>query len=125
MLARWRTMLLAGASIALAATSGFLTAQALGTAQQTPTRTVTIDIGEGRPGPTGPAGPKGDQGPPGPIGPVGAAGAKGDRGDVGPPGPQGPVGPTGGINCPSGFSEGDLIINHPGGQVTLFTCLKD
>ena len=48
-------------------------------------------------------------------------------GATGPAGPQGPAGPPGpaGLACPAGFSEGDLVINHPGGQVTLFTCLKD
>jgi hypothetical protein len=110
------------AGLALAVSTGFLAATAFSAGQQTPTRTVTIDVGAG---PAGPAGPQGDRGLPGPVGAVGPKGDKGDKGDVGPPGPQGPVGPTGGINCPSGFSEGDLVLNHPGGQVTLFTCLKD
>ena len=48
-----------------------------------------------------------------------------ENGAAGPQGPPGPPGPVGGISCPTGFSEGDLVINHPGGQVTLFTCLKD
>jgi hypothetical protein len=87
--------------------AGALAAAALTATQQTPTRTVTIDVATG---------PQGDPGPPGPPGP------KGDKGDVG---PQGPAGPPGGLVCPTGFSEGDLVINHPGGQVTLFTCLKD
>jgi len=46
-------------------------------------------------------------------------------GPTGLQGPTGPPGPPGGTVCPDGFSEGDLVINHPGGQVTLFTCLKD
>jgi hypothetical protein len=93
----------------LAGTSGALTATALGGSKQTATRTTTINIptggtGEGIPGPPG---PKGDTGPQGPIG------------------PQGPPGTSGGENCPTGFSHGELVINHPGGQVTIFTCLKD
>lgn len=48
-------------------------------------------------------------------------------GEQGPPGPVGPTGPAGpaGPACPTGFSEGLLVLNAPGGQVTLFTCLKD
>lgn len=44
---------------------------------------------------------------------------------TGPTGPTGPAGPAGATTCPDGFSPGDLVINHPGGQVTLYTCLKD
>ena len=88
-------------------------------------RTVTINAGEGATGPTGPAGPAGPVGPAGPIGPVGQTGDRGPPGPQGPKGEQGPPGPAGGLTCPAGFSEGDLVINHPGGQVTLFTCLKD
>ena len=40
-------------------------------------------------------------------------------------GPQGPPGPPGTFSCPTGFSEGLLVINHPGGQTTIFTCIKD
>jgi len=39
-------------------------------------------------------------------------------------GPRGPTGPAGAVSCPAGFEEGELVVNHPGGQVTLFTCLK-
>lgn len=59
------------------------------------TRTVTINVA------TGPAGPPGPTGPPGPPGPAGSTA------------------------CPAGFSPGDVVINHPGGQTTLYTCLKD
>jgi Collagen triple helix repeat (20 copies) len=107
-LSRWRTILLTAASLALAGTSGFLASQTLGAGAQT--KTVTISVANGPPGPkgdTGPAGPKGEQGP---------------KGEAGPRGPQGEAGQA---NCPAGFSHGDLVINHPGGQVTLFTCLKD
>jgi len=101
------------AGLALTGAGGFLASQALSAASQAPSRTVTIDVSAGATGPTGPAGAKGDPGPAGPTG---------DKGDTGPPGPQGPVG---GINCPAGFTEGELVINHPGGHVTLFTCLQD
>jgi len=110
--------------------AGSLAALALGAIQQEPTRTVTIDVGtlQGPPGPKGdpgPAGPKGDTGPAGPKGDPGPQGPKGEKGEPGPVGPAGPQGPAGGTTCPSGFSHGNLVINHPGGQVTLFTCLKD
>jgi len=79
-----------------------LTAAATGTTAA-PARTVTVNVGTGRPG------------PPGPIGPVG------------PRGPAGPAGPTGpaGLGCPNGFTPGELVIDHPGGQVKLWTCLGD
>jgi hypothetical protein len=43
----------------------------------------------------------------------------------GAPGPVGPAGPPGpaGLTCPAGYTAGILIINHPGGQVKLWTCL--
>lgn len=63
--------------------------------QSPPTRTETITIRNG------------EQGPPGPAG------------------PQGPKGDPGEITCPTGFTFGKLIINHPGGQTTIFTCLED
>jgi hypothetical protein len=87
--------LLAGAGLALAGTAGLLTATAFGIGQQEPTRTVTINVGTG------------SQGPPGPRGPIG------------------PPGPPGGSACPNGYESGDLRINHPGGQVTIRTCLKE
>ena len=63
--------------------------------QSTPVKTETITIRNGEPGPAGPAGP------------------------------QGPKGEDGGTTCPKGFVFGKLIINHPGGQTTIFTCLED
>lgn len=100
-----RYLTVGSASLALAAGSGFLTAQAISGAA-TPARTVTINVGTG---PPGPAGPRGEAGPPGP---------KGEKGDVGPPGPAG-------LDCPSNYSPGELVINHPGGQTSIWTCLKD
>jgi len=82
-------------ALLLASGAGFLTSVALGST--TATRTVTISVATG---PQGPAGPKGDTGPRGPEGPAG-------------------------LTCPSGFSAANLVIDHPGGQVTLYTCLKD
>jgi len=45
--------------------------------------------------------------------------ATGPRGPAGPPGPPGPAG----LACPSGFEPGELVIDHPGGQVRIWTCL--
>jgi Collagen triple helix repeat (20 copies) len=122
-------------STVLIAAAGGLAAYALGAQQQQePTRTVTVDVAtgpRGPEGPPGPAGPKGDQGPiglPGPVGDTGPkgdagpAGPKGDRGDVG---PQGPPGPKGDFSCITGYSPGILVLNAPGGQVRLYTCLQD
>lgn len=95
---RWLIFVLAGASLALAGLTGFLASTAVG--QDEPTRTVTIDVATG---------PQGEQGPPGPPGP---------KGDTGPAGPAG-------LTCLTGFSAGILVINHPGGQVRVYTCLED
>jgi hypothetical protein len=89
-----RPVVALGGALALASGAGFLTAQAIGQGNQTPTETVTINVATGATGPQGPAGP------------------------------PGPPGPAGAVQCPTGFQEGLLVINHPGGQVTLFTCLK-
>jgi len=111
--------ILAGLGLALAGTSGFLASAAIGGSQQTPTKTVTVDVAtgpQGPPGPAGPPGPKGDIGEPGPPGPKGATGATG---------PQGPQGPPGDFTCIAGYSPGILVLNAPGGQVKLYTCLQD
>jgi Collagen triple helix repeat (20 copies) len=113
-----RASTVAGAVAALAfvAAGGFGAAAALSGAAQEPSRTVTIDVATGPPGPPGPEGPKGDTGP------------KGDKGDTGPAGPAGPPGaqgPPGEFTCLTGFSPGILVINAPGGQVSMYTCLKD
>src|SRR5262245_8966349 len=80
------------AALGLAGASGFLASQALSTSLQT-TRTVTIDVGTGGPGPTGPQGAVGPAGPPGP------------KGDTGPAGPRGLPGP---LACPAGFSASEV-----------------
>jgi len=105
-------------SLVVAAGAGFLAATALGVGSASQAKTVTISVATGPRGPAGPAGPKGEQG---------IAGAKGDPGPAGPKGdtgPQGPPGPGGGFSCPSGYQAGALVINHPGGQTMIWTCLK-
>jgi hypothetical protein len=42
---------------------------------------------------------------------------------TGPQGPPGPTGPSGTSTCPTGFSAGELVINHPGGQTLVWTCI--
>jgi hypothetical protein len=88
-----------GASLLLAASSGFLVSQAAGGGTAA-ARTVTISVA------TGPTGPQGPIGPPGPAGP---------------PGPPAPAG----FACPAGFTAGELVIDHPGGQTSIWTCLAD
>ena len=104
----WKPLAVAGVALAMAGAAGFLAAVATGTSAQA-AKTVTINVATGPPGPAGPPGPQGDTGP------------KGDTGPQGPPGPQGP----GGLTCPQGFSPGELVINHPGGQTVTWTCLQD
>jgi hypothetical protein len=94
-----RTTALVAAALALAAGSGYLTSQAVSSST---TRTVTINLATG---------PRGVPGPPGPAGPAGA------KGDPGAPGPAGA--------CPTGYAFGKLVINHPGGQTVVWTCLQD
>lgn len=95
--------LLLAAGLSLAALSGGLGAAFIGAATaQEGVRTVTVEVGQvGAPGPPG---PQGEQGP------------------VGSAGPTGPPGPAG-LACPAGYSEGVLVLNAPGGQVRLWTCL--
>ena len=94
MSSRMSAFILAG-SLAFTGTAGFFTAQAL--SASTPTITKTITISNGKDGVAGPAGP---------------------------PGPQGPKGDPGATTCPPGFQYGKLVINHPGGQVTIAACLQ-
>jgi len=37
----------------------------------------------------------------------------------------GPQGPPGVASCPAGYTAGELVINHPGGQTRTWTCLHD
>lgn len=107
--------------------SGGLAAVAISQTQE-PTKTVTIDVGKGEkgdPGPAGPAGPAGARGDPGEAGEKGDAGAVGPAGIAGERGPAGPQGPPGGTVCPTGSTFGKLIINHPGGQTSIYTCILD
>ena len=104
--------ILLGSALLLTSASGYLAATAL-SGSGGAVRTVTIDVA------TGPMGPAGETGAPGPPGEPGL------QGPAGPAGPAGPPGPTGGTECPEGFSDGYLVVNHPGGQVTLFGCLED
>jgi len=97
----------------LASTAGFLTAATVGTGA-TQVRTTTVNVGSGQRGPQGP------QGPPGPAGP---AGPKGDPGKQGSQGDRGPAGPAV-LACPSGYEEGVLQLNAPGGQTRIWTCLE-
>lgn len=113
MLRRIRPLLPLVAALVLAAGSGYGAATALGTSSAAPARTVTINVA------TGPTGPKGNTGPQGPRGDVGPQGPKGDTG------PQGPPGPAGTTTCPPGYSQGKLVINHPGGQTSVWTCIAD
>jgi hypothetical protein len=118
--------LLLAAGIVLTASAGFLASQALSSATAEPTRTVTVNVGEGTQGPPGPAGPAG---PPGPKGDQGERGATGEQGPAGPRGPAGPAGPPGSggggpcAGAPAGYEPGVLVLNAPGGQVRLWTCL--
>jgi Collagen triple helix repeat (20 copies) len=96
--------------LTMAGSAGYLGAVQLAQAQSEPTRTVTIDVATGPPGPPGESGPPGERGPSGPPGPPG------------PPGPAGTSGPCQG--APSGYSPGILRINHPGGQTDIWTCLE-
>lgn len=92
-----QAFVIGGCGLALVAgAAGYATAQALGVLNVTPAKTVTINVATG---PTGPAGP------PGPAGPKGEAGSS--------------------ASCPQGYEAGRLVINAPGGQVALWTCLAD
>ena len=78
-----------GATLALAAASGFLASVALSVGNDEPTSTTTIDVA------------------------------------TGPTGPQGPPGPAGTVDCGTGYHTGIVVINAPGGQVTLKVCVKN
>jgi Collagen triple helix repeat (20 copies) len=101
--------LLLATSLVLTAGAGFLAATALSQSDE-PTRTVTVDVGTGIQGPPGPQGERGEPGP---------------QGEQGVQGVAGPPGPPGEFSCIAGYSPGILVINAPGGQVKLYTCLED
>jgi hypothetical protein len=123
-------ILVSAGGLVLAGTTGGLAAAALAsTVQADPPETVTIDVA------TGPEGPIGPPGPAGPEGPAGEDGPQGEQGEVGPAGPAGPAGPPGpggGGPC-AGAAEagaanprpGFLVVNHPTGQVTIWTCITN
>ena len=95
-----KTKIILIVSLVLACVAGFMSARAVGIASA-PAKTVTISVTNGAPGPPGPPG------------------------NTGPIGPQGPPGPSGAEACPTGFSPGEVVINSPGGQATIWVCLKD
>lgn len=93
-------------SLSLAAVAGGLVGVAMGSSPPPPVKTVTVTP---TPGPPGPKGDKGQRGPQGPTGP------KGVKGDPGVPG---------NFVCPDGFVIGEVVINSPGGHVTIYGCIK-
>jgi len=84
------------AALVLAGSGGFLVATAIGQGTQTPTKTVTIDVGTGAQGTPGPAGP---------------------------PGPKGDPGSPGAESCPTGYTFSAVVFNTPQGHQTIATCL--
>jgi len=46
------------------------------------------------------------------------------NGATGPTGPTGDTGPAGNLDCPVGFEPGLVVINHPGGQVQIYGCIR-
>lgn len=90
--------------LGLAAASGGLGAVAIsGSNQAEPTRTVTVNVENGAPGPAGP------------VGPAGPAGPKGEPGTAG----------GGADECPAGTTFGKIVLNAPGGHVEFLTCIVD
>lgn len=104
--------LLTAGGLLLAGGSGYMTSEAVSAGN---TRTITVDVATGPAGDTGPRGPKGEIGDTGPAGPKGATGDTGPRGATG----------ASGLACPDGFDEGLLVLNAPGGQVRLWTCIAN
>jgi hypothetical protein len=89
-----------GATSMLAA--GGLGAAAIAASNSAPPPTKTVTITVGGTGPTGPSG---------------ATGSRGATGDTG------PAGASGGFDCLTGYNPGILVINHPGGQTKIYTCI--
>jgi hypothetical protein len=134
------------AALTLSAGAGVLAATALGVGAQGPSRTVTINVATGPQGPPGPPGPQGEQGPPGTgITIKGSVPTRADlpatgnkQGDTYIVSGDGSIQvwdgtkwvesgsiATGSIGCPSSFTAGELVINHPGGQTVIWTCIHD
>ena len=121
-----KTLAISGSSLVLAGASGFLVATALGQSTAEAVRTVTVDFppgGTGSVGPAGPPGSQGERGPIGPLGPIGPIGPPGPQGERGPPGPAGSGGGGPCAGAPAGYEPGILVLNAPGGQVRIWTCL--
>lgn len=98
---KYAVQLALGGTLALAAVSGAFVATGFSAgSQQTPQRTVTVNVGQGV---TGPQGPKGEPGATGPAGPAGG----------------------GAESCPTGSTFGKIVVNSPGGHVSFLTCLVD
>lgn len=119
--------ILLATSLSLAVGAGYFTATQLASSAATAdVRTVTIDVATGPQGLPGETGPKGEQGVQGETGPKGEQGVTGPAGETGPTGPAGPAGEGGGTcgGAPAGYAPGILVINHPGGQVRIWTCLE-
>ena len=89
----------------LAAGSGYFAAVALSQSPGEPQRTVTIDVATG---------PQGDQGH------RASKVLRGRRESRASPARRGLPGD---FSCIEGFAPGILVINHPGGQVPIYTCL--
>jgi hypothetical protein len=100
-----KSTLLMGTSVVLAAGAGALGAVAIagGLAGSPPTKTTTVNVGQGATGPIGETGPAGPIGPAGPAGPAGAGGPS---------------------DCPTGSNFEAVVLNAPGGQVEIWTCVK-
>lgn len=97
-----KPVLLMVASLGLAGAAGYgaSVALSLGTASGPPTATTTVNVAAV--GETGPAGPPG------------------------PPGPPGPTGTGGGADdCPVGSTFKAVVLNAPGGQTEVWTCVKN
>ena len=99
-----KPVLLMVGSLGLAGAAGYGTSVALGlsSAAGAPTVTTTVNVGQGATGPIGPAGP------------------------AGPPGPKGDPGTGGGAtDCPVGSQFKAVLLNAPGGQTEIWTCVKN
>lgn len=135
----WKSLLVVAFALVLAGSAGFLASKALGITALTPTKTVTVNVGTGEQGPPGPPGQgitmKGTVAT---VADLPATGNKqGDTYVVSSDGSMqvwdgtkwvsgGPVGGNGGEgSCPAGSTFGKLVINAPGGQVAIYTCIVD